>query len=74
VSKAAAHNLIEKKYRSNLNEKMAALRDTIPRLRSVAENATDNADSQGANKKLNKVSTSERHSTQGPFFRRTIRC
>lgn len=56
VSKAAAHNLIEKKYRSNLNEKMTALRDTIPSLRSMAENVPDDADSQGPSRKLNKVS------------------
>jgi hypothetical protein len=58
VSKAAAHNLIEKKYRSNLNEKMTALRDTIPSLRSMAENSPEDADSQGPSRKLNKVSKS----------------
>ena len=56
VSKAAAHNLIEKKYRSNLNEKMMALRDTIPSLRTVVEKGTDDTDSQEPGRRLNKVS------------------
>ena len=58
VSKAAAHNLIEKKYRSNLNDRMLALRDTIPRLRMMAEKAADDSESQEPSRKLNKVGVS----------------
>ncbi|KAE9366443.1 hypothetical protein N431DRAFT_430509 [Stipitochalara longipes BDJ] len=36
-----AHNLIEKRYRNNLNTKIATLRDAIPRLRSVDVKAED---------------------------------
>ena len=54
ASRAAAHNLIEKKYRSNLNEKMIALRDSIPSLRMAAEHA-DSVDGREPGRKLNKV-------------------
>ncbi|KAI1003749.1 hypothetical protein K3495_g4459 [Podosphaera aphanis] len=33
--KKIAHNMIEKRYRTNLNEKIAALRDAVPSLRIV---------------------------------------
>lgn len=54
-SKAAAHNMIEKKYRSNLNNKMIALRDSIPSLRTAADSAADSADGKESSRKLNKV-------------------
>ena len=54
-SKAAAHNMIEKKYRSNLNDKMIALRDSIPSLRTAADSAADSADGKESCRKLNKV-------------------
>lgn len=31
--KKTAHNMIEKRYRTNLNDKIAALRDSVPALR-----------------------------------------
>ena len=38
--KKTSHNVIEKRYRSNLNDKIAALRDSIPVLRSAARKAS----------------------------------
>lgn len=35
--KKTAHNMIEKRYRTNLNDKIAALRDSVPSLRSVKQ-------------------------------------
>ncbi|KAK3337559.1 helix-loop-helix DNA-binding domain-containing protein [Cercophora scortea] len=35
--KKTAHNMIEKRYRTNLNDKIAQLRDSIPTLRVVAQ-------------------------------------
>ena len=35
--KKTSHNVIEKRYRSNLNDKIAALRESIPALRSVGQ-------------------------------------
>lgn len=44
--KKAAHNMIEKRYRTNLNDKIAALRDSVPSLRvmSRTNNAGDEDD------------------------------
>jgi len=39
-----AHNLIEKRYRNNLNEKINALRDCIPTLRSVKKESDQDED------------------------------
>ncbi|QGI66014.1 hypothetical protein CEK26_009965 [Fusarium fujikuroi] len=37
--KKTAHNMIEKRYRTNLNEKIAALRDSVPSLRIMSKSA-----------------------------------
>lgn len=37
--KKTAHNMIEKRYRTNLNDKIAALRDSVPSLRAGRKNA-----------------------------------
>ena len=37
--KKTAHNMIEKRYRTNLNDKIAALRDSVPSLRVIRKNA-----------------------------------
>ncbi|KIW03560.1 hypothetical protein, variant [Verruconis gallopava] len=40
--KKTAHNMIEKRYRTNLNDKIAALRDSVPSLRVMSRaNAAD---------------------------------
>ena len=41
-SKKRAHNVIEKRYRANLNDKIAELRDSIPSLRSFAKQQSNN--------------------------------
>ena len=35
--KKTAHNMIEKRYRTNLNDKIAALRDSVPSLRIMSK-------------------------------------
>jgi len=42
--KKTAHNMIEKRYRTNLNDKIAALRDSVPSLR-LTEKKDSNGDS-----------------------------
>ncbi|KAK4242723.1 sterol regulatory element-binding protein 1 [Achaetomium macrosporum] len=37
--KKTAHNMIEKRYRTNLNDKIAALRDSVPSLRIMCKSA-----------------------------------
>jgi hypothetical protein len=37
--KKTAHNMIEKRYRTNLNDKIAALRDSVPALRIMTKSA-----------------------------------
>jgi len=39
--KKIAHNMIEKRYRTNLNDKIATLRDSVPSLRVVGANTED---------------------------------
>jgi hypothetical protein len=54
-SERAAHNDIERKYRTNLKDKIAELRDAIPSLRSIPED--DDATSPvGASRTAPKVS------------------
>lgn len=60
--KKTAHNMIEKRYRTNLNDKIAALRDSVPSLRvitksSKGEDGAEEEDLQGLTPahKLNKA-------------------
>ncbi|KAE9377092.1 hypothetical protein N431DRAFT_462885 [Stipitochalara longipes BDJ] len=61
--KKTAHNMIEKRYRTNLNDKIAALRDSVPSLRIMTKSArgedtiTDREELQGLTPahKLNKA-------------------
>lgn len=61
-SKKRSHNVIEKRYRANLNEKITELRDSIPSLRAMSKSSNgsspgnDDADSSLAANKLNKAS------------------
>jgi Helix-loop-helix DNA-binding domain len=65
--KKTAHNMIEKRYRTNLNDKIAALRDSVPSLRIMTKSArgedtiTDREELQGLTPahKLNKATVSE---------------
>jgi hypothetical protein len=45
--KKTAHNMIEKRYRTNLNDKIAALRDSVPSLRAGKKNAKGESNSEG---------------------------
>ncbi|KAE8150778.1 hypothetical protein BDV25DRAFT_105437 [Aspergillus avenaceus] len=56
-SKKRAHNVIEKRYRANLNEKIAELRDSVPSLRT-SRHLVDDDEGEGATpaNKLNKAS------------------
>ena len=54
VSKRS-HNAIEKRYRTNLNQKIAALRDAVPNLRKLRAAAADDVDGPGLTHKLNKA-------------------
>jgi Domain of unknown function (DUF2014)/Helix-loop-helix DNA-binding domain len=62
VSKKRPHNVIEKRYRANLNEKIAELRQSVPILRNSAkgvkdgEEAEDDVGDQAGSSKLNKAS------------------
>lgn len=61
-AKKRAHNVIEKRYRANLNEKIAELRDSVPSLRATRNaNGDSNEDEEDADgstpaNKLNKAS------------------
>ncbi|KAK4070047.1 transcriptional regulator family: Helix-loop-helix [Purpureocillium lilacinum] len=41
--KRATHNIIERRYRTNLEEKIAALRDSVPRSRIISMNVREGA-------------------------------
>jgi hypothetical protein len=64
--KQTAHNVIEKRYRTNLNDKIAALRDSVPSLRIMSKSvrgedtADDREELQGLTPahKLNKATVS----------------
>jgi hypothetical protein len=66
--KKTAHNMIEKRYRTNLNDKIAALRDSVPSLRIIAkknakgEDIKDDLDGLTPAHKLNKVSRAHNYS------------
>lgn len=61
-AKKRAHNVIEKRYRANLNDKIAELRDSVPSLRSTKTSngglPDDDEEAEGVNQtsKLNKAS------------------
>lgn len=61
-AKKRAHNVIEKRYRANLNEKIAELRDSVPSLRTSknpngdSNEEEDDADGAQSANKLNKAS------------------
>ncbi|KAL2844726.1 hypothetical protein BJY01DRAFT_263808 [Aspergillus pseudoustus] len=58
-SKKRAHNVIEKRYRANLNEKIAELRDSVPSLRASKGSCgivDDDAEGVTPANKLNKAS------------------
>ncbi|KAJ5591277.1 hypothetical protein VI817_002149 [Penicillium citrinum] len=61
-AKKRAHNVIEKRYRANLNEKIAELRDSVPSLRTSknpngdSNEEEDDADAAQSGSKLNKAS------------------
>ncbi|RAL14321.1 basic helix-loop-helix domain-containing protein [Aspergillus homomorphus CBS 101889] len=60
-AKKRAHNVIEKRYRANLNDKIAELRDSVPSLRAsknAAGNMIDDDEGEGVTpaSKLNKAS------------------
>ncbi|KAL3497269.1 hypothetical protein BJX62DRAFT_5173 [Aspergillus germanicus] len=59
-SKKRAHNVIEKRYRANLNEKIAELRDSVPSLKASKGSGAivDDDDAEGVTpaNKLNKAS------------------
>lgn len=65
--KKTAHNMIEKRYRTNLNDKIAALRDSVPSLRVMSRKNSNgeeiHEDLQGLTPahKLNKVSIKASH-------------
>lgn len=42
--KKTAHNMIEKRYRTNLNDKIAALRDSVPSLRIISRSSNNSGD------------------------------
>lgn len=57
--KKRPHNIIEKRYRANINEKIADLRKSIPSLRgpkeTKSENASDDEEGDSGSKPLNKA-------------------
>ncbi|KAJ5555341.1 hypothetical protein N7535_007777 [Penicillium sp. DV-2018c] len=61
-AKKRAHNVIEKRYRANLNDKIAELRDSVPSLRQTkktnggSNDEDDEAEGSNAANKLNKAS------------------
>lgn len=66
-----AHNDIERKYRTNLKDKIAELRDAVPALRTIQEGVVDDGDSSSAagRPKVSKVSQISLHCFRPPFLR-----
>jgi len=56
--KKTAHNMIEKRYRTNLNDKIAALRDSVPSLRSM--NKASSGDSEEVKEDLQGLTPAHR--------------
>lgn len=57
----AAHNDIERKYRTNLKDKISELRDSVPALRAIREEGADDGDEGSAQQRPPKVSKVSRH-------------
>ena len=83
LKQQTAHNIIEKRYRNNLNNKIAALRDSVPSLRittkgdsSRGESIDGNLDERNKPHKLNKVSATETSKIWQPktFYTSNIHC
>jgi Domain of unknown function (DUF2014)/Helix-loop-helix DNA-binding domain len=59
--KKKIHNVVEKRYRQNINDKIAALRDSVPALRAMSQGGigsdaeNDDTESQSVSHKLNKA-------------------
>lgn len=51
--KKTAHNMIEKRYRTNLNDKIAALRDSVPALRVMVHRLEHTDDAGASNLDIN---------------------
>lgn len=64
--KKTAHNMIEKRYRTNLNDKISALRDSVPSLRAMPETAPGTIPAHKINKSvvLSKATEYIQHLTQ----------
>lgn len=56
TSERAAHNDIERKYRTNLKDRIADLREAVPSLRSIPEDGEDEGDSSNVASRAPKVS------------------
>lgn len=70
--KKTSHNMIEKRYRNNLNDKIAELRDSVPSLRVVGKHGSAGGDDEDGEEeedldgltpahRLNKVKTLSLH-------------
>ncbi|KAL9616453.1 MAG: hypothetical protein Q9160_008684 [Pyrenula sp. 1 TL-2023] len=58
-TKKRPHNIIEKRYRANLNEKIAELRDSVPSLR-VAKKSEQDGDDEGDDEELQGLAPSNK--------------
>lgn len=56
LPKKTTHNVIEKRYRTNLNDKFAELRDKVPSLCDILEDSNEDLQGLKAMHKLTKVS------------------
>ena len=62
--KKTAHNMIEKRYRNNLNDKIAALRDAVPALRVIVHRPEGGQGEQGS--EGDEVAEEDGHGTAAP--------